>query len=183
MLSQERLTASPECERAWVEIDLEALTHNAQQIQRLLRPTTDLMAVIKADAYGHGAVTVANTLLECGVTTFGVATVPEGVELRENGINGPILVLGAVNTPAQVQLMAQWRLMPTLSSAKQALTFSETLNQPLPVHVMLDTGMSRQGCPWMDGAELIEFVHRLPKLTLAGILPPPMPSIKHFKPY
>lgn len=169
MLSQERLTVLPECERAWVEIDLNALEHNTRQIKRLLAPTTEMLAVIKADAYGHGAVTVANTVLEHGVTTLGVATIPEGVQLRESGINAPILVLGAINTPAQVKMIAQWRLLPSISSAKQALTFSQHLNSPLPVHLMLDTGMSRQGCPWQEGADLIKFVHRLPNLNLVGI--------------
>lgn len=169
MLSQERITGSRECERAWVEIDLAALAHNARQLKRWVSPQTALMAVIKADAYGHGAVMVAHRVLQEGVTWLGVATIPEGIELRKAGITAPILVLGAANTPAQVQAIAQWQLHPTLSTPKQALTFSTHLKAPLPVHLMLDTGMARQGHPWQSGWEFIQFVQGLPNLTLAGI--------------
>jgi alanine racemase len=169
MLSQERITGSHECERAWVEIDLEALAHNTQQVRALLSPHTQMLAVIKADGYGHGAVTVAKTVLKNGVNWLGVATIPEGITLRKNNITAPILVLGAVNTPAQVRAMARWNLRPTLSTPRQALIFSRHLDHSLPVHLMLDTGMSRLGYPWQQGLEFIKFVHGLPNLTLEGI--------------
>src|SRR5688572_6956874 len=101
-------------ERAWVEVDLGALAHNVQQIRRRLASQTELMAVVKADAYGHGAVTIARTALRHGATWLGVATIPEGIELREAGIQAPILLLGATNTAEQVRAIAQWKLQPTL---------------------------------------------------------------------
>lgn len=161
-------------QRAWVEIDLAALSHNVQQLRQLLSPKTQLMAVVKADAYGHGAVTVAQVALESGATWLGVATIPEGIELREAGITAPILVLGATNTPAQIQAIAHWQLQPTLGSPKQALVFSETLkslNQipHLPVHVKLDTGMSRLGTNWQQAGEFVQLVQRLPYLEIASI--------------
>jgi alanine racemase len=162
MLSQERITGSQECQRAWVEID-------ARQLKSFLSPQTELMAVIKADAYGHGAVMVAEQVLQHGVTWLGVATIPEGIELRQAGITAPILVLGAANAPAQVKEIAQWRLQPSLSTPKQALVFSDHLQETLPVHLMLDTGMARQGYPWQQGLEFVQFVHSLPNLSLAGI--------------
>ncbi|MDP8935001.1 MAG: alanine racemase, partial [Cyanobacteriota bacterium] len=77
------------CQRAWVEIDLAALTYNVKQLKKLLSPHTELMAVVKADAYGHGAVAVSQTALQAGASWLGVATIPEGIELREAGIEAP----------------------------------------------------------------------------------------------
>jgi alanine racemase len=161
-------------QRAWVEIDLGALSHNVKQLRQLLSPNTQLMAVVKADAYGHGAVTVAKTALESGASWLGVATVPEGIELREAGIKAPILLLGAAQTPEQIQAIAHWKLQPTLCSPKQALVFSDTLeaidfNAALPVHIKLDTGMSRLGTNWQQAGEFVQLVQRLPHLQIASI--------------
>lgn len=161
-------------DRAWVEIDLQALAHNVQQLRQLLAPQTELMTVVKADAYGHGAVTVAQTALQCGATWLGVATIPEGIELREAGIKAPILLLGATNTLEQVRAVAQWKLQPTLCTPKQALIFSETLaasgdRRALPVHLKLDTGMSRLGMPWQQATEFAQLVARLPHLQIASV--------------
>lgn len=161
------------CERAWVEIDLNALAHNVQQLKRLLSPQTELMAIVKADAYGHGAVTVAQTALQQGASWLGVATIPEGIELREAGIKAPILLLGATNTPEQVRAIAHWHLQPTLCTPKQALVFSETLaasDRPsIPVHLKIDTGMSRLGLPWQEAANFVQLVKRLPHLQIASL--------------
>jgi alanine racemase len=141
-------------------------------MRQLLSPQTELMAVVKADAYGHGAVTVAQTTLQHGVTWLGVATIPEGIALREAGIRCPILILGAVHTPEQIQVIAHWRLQPTLCTPKQALVFSETMvqrQQTLPVHLKLDTGMSRLGINWQSAAEFVQLVSRLPGLKIASI--------------
>ncbi|MDZ7959824.1 MAG: alanine racemase [Aulosira sp. DedQUE10] len=161
-------------QRAWVEIDLAALSHNVRQLVGLLSPRTQLMAVVKADAYGHGAVTVAQTALESGANWLGVATVPEGIQLREAGIKAPILILGATHTPEQIQAIAQWQLQPTLCSPKQALVFADTLeamqsSSPLPVHIKLDTGMSRLGTNWQQTGEFVQLVQSLPHLVIASI--------------
>lgn len=161
-------------ERAWVEIDVAALAHNVRQVKALLSPNTALLAVVKADAYGHGAVMVAETVLAQGASWLGVATIPEGIVLRQAGIEAPILVLGAANTPEQVKAIAQWQLQPTLCTPRQALVFSETLAQlpnapTLPVHLKLDTGMSRLGAPWQDAAEFAQLVQRLPHLHIASV--------------
>lgn len=176
MLSWEQMPSlqSIQRDRAWVEIDLSALAHNVRQIRQWLLPTTDLMAVVKADAYGHGAVTVARTVLQHGATWLGVATIPEGIELREAGIQAPILVLGAANTAEQVRAIAQWHLQPTLCTVKQALVVSEvledlSLRQSLPVHLKIDTGMSRLGAPWQYAAEFAQFVQRSPHLQIASV--------------
>lgn len=173
---------SMRCTRAWVEINLEALAHNTRSIKSLLGAQTQLMSVVKADAYGHGALTVARTVLRSGAQWLGVATVPEGIELRQAGIDVPILVMGAVNEPAEILATAYWQLQPTIVSPKQALIFSETLGADqswrssysnlgsfLPVHLKLDTGMSRLGFPWEKAVEFAQFVQQLPHVQTASV--------------
>ncbi|MBN4005573.1 alanine racemase [Nostoc sp. LPT] len=161
-------------QRAWVEIDLEALSYNVKQLVQFLSPRTQLMAVVKADAYGHGAVTVAQIAIQSGASCLGVATVPEAIQLREGRIQAPILILGATHTLEQIHAIAQWKLQPTLCSPKQALVFSDTLesmnyDSPLPVHIKLDTGMSRLGTNWRQAGEFVQLVQRLPHLDIASI--------------
>ena len=179
--------------RAWLEINPSALGQNIQQIKSLLSPATELMAVVKANAYGHGAVLVAQTALKHGVTSLAVATIAEGQELRWAGIEAPILVLGAVNTPEEIIAIAQYHLEPNLSTPEQAKLFSATLTnansansangvrwamptllkansgKSLPVHINIDTGMSRLGMPWQEAQELVQLVQSLPGLELASI--------------
>jgi alanine racemase len=158
-------------ERAWVEIDVGAIAHNVHQLRSLLSPQTELLSVIKADAYGHGAVTVAKAVLQAGASWLGVATIPEGIELRKAGLTAPILVLGATNQPDQVESLMRWHLQPTLCTPKQALIFAETVGErrKLPVHLKIDTGMSRLGTPWQEAQEFIELVQRYPNLPIASI--------------
>ena len=173
--------------RAWVEIDLAALAHNVRSLKALLLPSTDLMTVVKADAYGHGAVTVARVALSSGATWLGVATVPEGIELRKAGIDAPILVMGAVNEPGEMRAIARWQLQPTIVNPQQALIFSETLASywrdtgtsaentntgeamAVPVHLKLDTGMSRLGFDWRRPVEFVRWVQQLPHLESASL--------------
>lgn len=162
------------CCRAWVEIDLNALNHNVQQFKAWLGDRAQLMAVVKADAYGHGAVMIAQAALKAGAAWLGVATVPEGIELRTAGIQAPILVMGAVNSPEEMQAIARWRLQPTLVMPKQALVFSETLSRlaaarPVEVHLKLDTGMSRLGFPAADAVDFVRFVRQLPHLKIGSL--------------
>lgn len=167
--------------RAWVEIDLDALAENVRQIRSILQPGTDLLAVVKADAYGHGAVTVAETALRSGATWLGVATVLEGVELRQAGIEAPILLLGAANATEEIRAIVHWRIQPTLCTLPQAQAFSTVCQsiwqaQPpaepdslLPVHLKLDTGMSRLGTPWEDALTFVQGVSRLSDLRIASV--------------
>lgn len=162
-------------QRAWVEVDLDAIVHNVHQLRQHIHPTTDLMAVVKADAYGHGAVTVAQAAISAGATWLGVATVTEGIELRRAGITVPILLLGATNSPDEVLAIAYWKIQPTLSSPQQATRFSQALMSSslqaavLPVHLILDTGMSRLGVSWKDAVAFVEHVQNLPHLQVASV--------------
>jgi alanine racemase len=166
--------------RAWVEIDLDALAENVRQIRSILATGTALLAVVKADAYGHGAVAVAETALQAGATWLGVATVLEGVELRQAGIKAPILLLGAANAKDEIQAIVHWQIQPTLCTVFQAQAVSTVLQalsqsatgpnpDPLPVHLKLDTGMSRLGTLWEEALDFVQAVSRLPGLQIASI--------------
>jgi alanine racemase len=160
-------------QRAWVEIDHTALAHNVGQLRSLLAPHTALLAVVKADGYGHGAIEVAKTVLAHGATWLAVATVPEGMALRAAGITAPILLLGATNSPEQIRLIEEWQLQPTIVSSEQAQQFQMHLRQSLPVqlpvHLKLDTGMSRLGTNWQAAAEFCRSVQACSKLSIASI--------------
>ena len=159
-------------QRAWVEINLEALAHNVKALKNFLTPGTKLMAVVKADAYGHGAITVAKTALANGADCLAIATLAEGVELRQAGIEVPILILGAINAPEDIKAVAAWRLEPTICNARQALIFNDTLSQigeSLAVHLKLDTGMSRLGTNWQETTPFVRLVKNLTSLKIASI--------------
>ncbi len=157
--------------RAWVEVDLNAIEFNVQQLISVLRPSSQLLAVVKADAYGHGSVAVSRSAIRAGASWLGVATLPEGVELRQAGITVPILILGAVNTPDEVRSLVEYNLQPTIFSPQQALIFHEVLGEQetLAVHLKVDTGMSRLGVSYRDAVEFYRFLSGLPQLQIASI--------------
>lgn len=163
--------------RAWVEIDLAAVKHNVRQLKQLLAPSTELMAVVKADAYGHGCIGVSQAALEAGATWLGVATIPEGIQLRNAGITAPIVILGATNSSDEIGTIAEYRLQPTICNPKQALVFHEVLLEKsaakllekLPVHLSIDTGMSRLGTNWQSAVEFVRLVQSLPQLEIASV--------------
>jgi alanine racemase len=159
----------PRDHRAWVEVDAAALTHNIQCFQNLLGPGTQLLAVVKADAYGHGAVAVSDIATACGVTWLGVATIEEGAELRRHGLQNPILLMGATNTPDEVKAVAHWQLHPTICTPKQALLYDEVLTKPLAVHLKIDTGMTRLGTPWTAAVDFLRLAHHLPQIQVQAL--------------
>ena len=159
-------------QRAWVEIDLTALADNVWAIKSFLAPQTKLMAVVKADAYGHGAVAVARTALANGADYLAIATLGEGVELRQAGITAPILILGAINAVEDIKAVAAWSLEPTICNIDQAFAFNSTLatvGKSLKVHLKLDTGMSRLGTNWQDAVSFAQSVNVLSQLKIASI--------------
>ncbi|BAQ62083.1 alanine racemase [Geminocystis sp. NIES-3708] len=159
-------------QRAWININHQALTHNVQEVKKILLDRTLLMAVIKADAYGHGAIKVAQTLLKSGVDALAIATLSEGIELRQGGIIAPILILGAINTVDEVKDIVKYNLEPTLCTPSQALIFAETLehlNTTLSVHLKLDTGMSRLGTHWHNTVDFVHYIQQFPQLHLSSI--------------
>jgi alanine racemase len=158
--------------RAWVEIDLSAIKHNVSQLKRLLSPQTELMAIVKADAYGHGAIGVSQAALQAGASWLGVATIPEGIQLRNAGITAPIAILGATNSVDEVRAIAEYRLQPTICTPKQALVFHEVLqgiDSHIGIHLKIDTGMSRLGTDWRSATEFVQLVTSLPELEIESV--------------
>lgn len=152
--------------RAWREVDLEALAHNARILRRALPPEGTLMAVVKADAYGHGAVPAARCLQKTGVRAFAVACLTEGIALRRAGIRGCILILGYTD-PAEAPLLARWRLTQVVVDLDHAKALSAR-GRRVHVHLALDTGMHRLGLPAED-RDAISAVYALPHLAIDGV--------------
>ena len=159
-------------QRAWLEVSDSAIEANARALKRHLGPSCDLMAVVKADGYGHGAETVAKASVRGGATSFGVATLQEGIDLRNAGLDQPVLVLGHLSQPDDLRACLQWRLMPTLSSMREALlcqNLADRSGRRFPVQLKLDTGMTRLGCDWKEGNRLAHAIQQLDQLHLCGI--------------
>jgi alanine racemase len=158
---------------AWVDVDLAALEHNLGRIrERLAGSGACIMAVVKADAYGHGAAGVSRALEAAGVDWLGVALLEEGAEVRRAGVEVPILVLGTAR-PAKIALYARYRLTPTVSSlAELALWRDWTAGQaePQPIHLKVDTGMGRLGVAVNEVPRALEMLRTTPRLRLAGLL-------------
>jgi len=159
-------------QRAWVEVSEAAIQANARSLRRSLAPGCALMAVVKADGYGHGAVPVAQAAAAGGAGSFGVATLQEGVELRQAGLRQPVLVLGNLTQPEELRACLHWQLMPTLSGMREALlcqNLAAGSGRPMAVQLKLDTGMARLGAPWQEGRRIVETIHGLEAVQLAGV--------------
>ena len=136
-----------EYRRIWAEINLDNLAHNFSVIRSRVPSGTALMGIVKADAYGHGAVEIANAMLECGADSLGVAICEEGLQLREAGITAPILVMSFTPTPLLPKVV-ELDLVQTVFSLESAKALGEIAarhNKRAAVHIKIDTGMSRLG--------------------------------------
>lgn len=131
----------------WAEIDLKAIAHNVSQLRRITQPDARLMAVVKANGYGHGAVEVSRCALQNGATVLGVARIEEGIQIRKAGINVPILVFGY--TPAeQAENLLNYDLTQSVNTTASALELSEAAagrGAKIKIHLKIDTGMGRLG--------------------------------------
>jgi alanine racemase len=156
---------------AWVEVNLDAMKWNVDRVRELLDGEVTILLVVKADAYGHGAVRVARLAAECGVNMLGVATIDEGKELREAGIRLPILVLSPV-LPEELPHALEYDLAVTVSSYEFAEAASEAATaggRTCTVHIEVDTGMGRAGLARENSAEEIRRIMRLEGLKFEGI--------------
>jgi len=151
--------------RAWVEIDLDALAHNVHDIKSKIKSSCEIMAVIKADAYGHGAGRVAERLVREGISTFAVATLSEGAEVREYAPDSDILVLGYTH-PADAKYLVKYRLAQLASDAVHAKALDAT-GLKINVHVAIDTGMHRLGVEPMNFSD-IESIYKSENLTVVA---------------
>ncbi|MCL2249187.1 MAG: serine racemase VanT catalytic subunit [Oscillospiraceae bacterium] len=151
--------------RAWVEIDLDALARNVLDIKSKISSDCEIMAVIKADAYGHGVGRVAERLVREGVNTFAVATLAEGAEVREHTDSSNILVLGYTH-PADAEYLVKFRLSQLVVDAEHAKALDKT-GHKLDIHVAIDTGMHRLGISPKNFAD-IESIFNCKNLTVIG---------------
>ncbi|MDR2512558.1 MAG: alanine racemase [Puniceicoccales bacterium] len=157
--------------RAWVVTDGAALERNLGKIKAALPPHVRYMAVVKADAYGHGALHTVTRLLQSGVDCFCVANGREGAEVRELGPGSEILVLGPL-LPEEMPTLAAYDLTASISTREEMLALSVLAGQygrRIPVHVKVDTGMGRMGTWYEDAPDFIGAVLGQPSLELRGI--------------
>jgi len=155
----------------WAEVNLENLVFNFNQIKRRVSPKTKILATVKADAYGHGLIPVSRSLEYCGADYFGVASVDEGIALREAGITAPILVLGLI-LKNDIEPFFTYRLTPTVCSIEMARAFNtiaRSRKQPINVHIKVDTGMGRVGVLYDEALSCIRKIFRLEYVYIEGI--------------
>jgi len=157
--------------RCWAEIDLAALERNLKLIRASLPPGIRYVAVVKADAYGHGLQQTAARLMHAGADLFAVANVTEAAALRELGPGWPILLLSPI-LPEEDRYLAEYDLAATVSTAEEVARFESAAaaaGRPIAVHLKIDTGMGRVGV-WHEAAqELYREIVRAPGLRLAGV--------------
>ncbi len=151
-------------------IDLLALDHNLARLRRRLTSGSGVLAAVKADGYGHGAVEVARRLAQQGVAWFGVATPDEALELRAAGIAGDLLLFGPCRDRASLQRLAEADVAVTIvDEAGLEAVRGAGLDRPLRCHLKIDTGMGRLGRPWPDAVELARALDREPRTALEGV--------------
>lgn len=155
----------------WAEVNLGNIGHNFNQIKKMLAPGIKVMVTVKADAYGHGIIPVSNKLVSCGADYLGVASIDEGVKLREAGIKLPILVLGMI-LKDNIGPLLHYNLTPTVCSLELASALNNrarSLGKRINVHIKIDTGMGRLGILHNDALELIKKVHKLNYIHIEGL--------------
>jgi alanine racemase len=160
------------CRPTWADINLTALEHNLRQAQRFCLPHQRVLTVVKADAYGHGAVPVTNCFRRAGIRDFAVASLEEALELRSAGIDDRLLVLGGCY-PGQEQAFIKYQLMPALLDAQTAVRLSNVAQQnntSIPVHLKVDSGMGRVGFLPEQLREFLPQLQQLKGLKIAGLM-------------
>jgi len=155
----------------WAEINLNNLSHNFHQIKKLISPQTKIMVTVKADAYGHGLIPVSRKLVSEGVDFLGVASIDEGIKLRQAGINAPILIMGMI-LKKDIEPLFKYSLTTTISDEllpealnKQAKIF----RKPINVHIKVDTGMGRIGILHSDAEKIIKKIHKMKFINIEGL--------------
>ncbi|MBP5426589.1 MAG: alanine racemase [Clostridiales bacterium] len=158
--------------RAWAEVNLDAIKHNLKEIRRITNKNAEICGVVKADAYGHGFLEVARTLIENGVTYLAVSMLDEAIQLRKQGINTPILILSYTD-PVRCDEIVLNGITQTVFSYDLAKALSDAarrLNKNVKIHIKIDTGMGRVG--FLTGYSSIKTIIdicKLPNLIVEGI--------------
>jgi len=157
--------------RSWVEVDLDHFTHNWSELRRLIGPSVQILQVVKADAYGHGAIEISNMALKNGASWLGVANADEGVQLRVSGITAPILILSP-SMESEISEIIKYRLIPSVSDVHFARILQHKYMEAgisEPIHIEIDTGMGRGGTMYKEALRAIHEIARCPNLILEGI--------------
>jgi alanine racemase len=155
----------------WAEVDLGKIKHNLSEVKKLLAPRTRVMVCVKADAYGHGLIPVAKKVISSGADFLGVASIDEGIALRENHIQTPVLILGMVLSK-DIEPLFRYNLTPALCTKELALAIERmgrSLGRRLNVHVKVDTGMGRLGVLSKDAFLFVKEIQRMRFINIEGI--------------
>jgi alanine racemase len=154
------------------QIDLDALAFNFRQLQKRVPKGAKILAVVKADAYGHGALPISQKLEKLGVEYLGVAIAEEGVELRKGGVRTPILVLGGIYD-GDIEKIFRFNLTPVVFHKEALKSISKVAQRGqkrVRVHLKVDTGMGRLGVPFSLWPNFLKEVAHFPKIEIEGIL-------------
>ncbi len=157
--------------RSWVEVDLDNFGHNWGEIKKLVGPGVKILQVVKADAYGHGAIEISNVALKSGAAFLGVANADEGVQLRVSGISAPILILSPA-TVSEINEIIKYNLTPSVSDIGFALELQKKYRKArikAPVHIEVDTGIGRGGTIHHRTFNMIKEILEFPNITVEGI--------------
>jgi alanine racemase len=158
--------------RAWADVDLQAIEHNVGEICRLVAPAA-VMAVVKADGYGHGAVYASRAALAAGAARLAVATLREATELRRAGVAAPIQILGVILEGDEEHLLEVGQAVATVSTLDEARRLAAVAARAgcrAKVHLKLDSGMHRLGAPRTEAEDLARFLHAAPRLEFEGAM-------------
>ncbi|MGD9873359.1 MAG: alanine racemase [Kiritimatiellia bacterium] len=157
--------------RSWIEVDLNVLQENAQAIRAAISPGTELICVVKANAYGHGAIPVAQRAAQAGARWFAVAYVEEAIKLRAALPGVKLLVIGVVD-PADAGLLFEHQIIPVIATEEHGMALAlaaRKFGRDLDVHIKIDTGMGRIGLPWEQAPEIIRRLSNESGLNITGI--------------
>ena len=157
--------------RSWVEVDLDHFAANWKEMKRLVGPDVKILQVVKADAYGHGAIEISHVALKNGAAMLGVANADEGVQLRVSGVTAPILILSPSIT-SEIDDIIKYNITPSVSDLNFALELqkkSKKADVRTPIHVEVDTGMGRGGTIHHEAFKMIRHIMDLPNLTMEGV--------------
>ena len=157
--------------RSWVEVDLGNFSHNWDEIKKLVGPDVKILQVVKADAYGHGAIEISNVALKNGAALLGIANADEGVQLRVSGIDAPIVILSPA-TVSEIDEIIKYKLTPSVSDigfARELQKSYAKMDTRIPIHIEVDTGMGRGGTIHHEAFDIIKEILQFPNITVEGI--------------
>lgn len=153
----------------WLEFNMDNLRDNFLVLKKMVGPDVKIMPAIKVNAYSHGIVACGKVLEECGADYLGVGSIDEGILLRENGVNMPILIFASNLIQETANLYVQYHLIPTILSLEAARSFSEAVSEPSDVFIKIDTGRGRIGVNAEEFPDFFREVSQMPNLHVEGV--------------